>query len=198
MKSGFIGGLLTGFALAALAAGLFFMITLAHFEAASDKRYVYFASTNDGRLMQLSPLNERHITDLALISWVAQITTGAMTFGYNDRTARLHSYAPAFSTEGWQAFTQVLSANGWDEKSDHRQPYYVTTPATAPTIRQQGVKDGIFTWVITAPMLVTTRTPDNQTGTNAAYNATIVVQRARDLNKPEGMEIAGFSLTPAR
>ena len=47
-------------------------------------------------------------------------------------------------------------------------------------------------------MLVTTRTPDNQTGTNAAYNATIVVQRARDLNKPEGMEIAGFSLTPAR
>lgn len=197
MASGFLKGVATGFVISALTAGWLFLVveSEAGGSASGGCNPVYFATTNDGRIMQLAPLNQPNITEVALISWVAMTASDALSFGFNDRQARMHKNAPSFDAAGWKAFLAVLAARGWDEKSDRLQPYYVTAPAAAPAIRQQGVKDSIYTWVLDVPLVMTVKTPGNMAGESIAVNVTITVQRARDLNKYNGIEITGFSLS---
>ena len=45
---------------------------------------LYFATTEDGRLMPMVPLSQPNLSTPALMSWVAQATTEVMTFGFND------------------------------------------------------------------------------------------------------------------
>lgn len=195
MKSDFFMGALTGLSLSALTAGWLFVILVGETGAVAGQcSPVYFATTNDGRLMPLAPRSQPTLTDAALTSWAARTTSDVLSFGFNDRETRMHKNAASFDAAGWKAFLAALSMRGWDEKSDHLRPYYVTTVAAPPAIHRQGIKDGVYTWVLDIPLVTTVKTPDNEAGKNMAYNATIVVQRAQDLNKYEGIEIAGFSL----
>ncbi|MCK6417670.1 MAG: DotI/IcmL family type IV secretion protein, partial [Alphaproteobacteria bacterium] len=49
----------------------------------------YFATTEDGRLVPMVPLNQPNLSTPALMSWTAQAATEVMTFGFNDYRRRL-------------------------------------------------------------------------------------------------------------
>lgn len=69
---------------------------------------VYFATTEDGRLIPLTDLADPNLTDPALISWAAQAATEVMTFGFNDYRRRIQESARNFTRTGWITFTAAL------------------------------------------------------------------------------------------
>lgn len=210
MKSGFIGGLLTGFALAALAAGWFIAahrIVLSHDTPANaplpvpayasnpnskDCTPVYFAATTDGKIMRLAALNERYITDAALVSWTAQTLAEALSFGFDNWMESMRKNAISFSPQGWQEFHNALAARNLGAQTVERRETFTSAPARAPAIRQHGVREGLYTWVVEQPMTGAISSAQNPQGASAPYTVAVTVQRARDLTKPAGVEISSF------
>lgn len=212
MKHGFIAGIFTGFILTSLGAGSFIathkivaMIAQkkdtplpvpAYAAAPGNKECapVYFATTVDGKITRLTPLNERYLMDSALVSWVAQATTSAMSFGFNDWMESMRKNAIHFSAEGWQEFHNALAAEGIGAKTVERKEVLTSTPARAPVIRQQGVKDGIYRWAVEQPIISTLAAANNSATATKKYTIFVTLQRAQDLTKPAGVEISSFRL----
>lgn len=213
MKQGFIVGIFTGFILASLGAGCFIAahkivatvtqkkdapLPVPAYTAATNTKEcapVYFATTVDGKIMRLTPLNERYLMDSALVSWVAQASASAMSFGFNDWMESMRQNAIHFSAEGWQEFHNALAAENIGAKTVESKEVITSTPARAPVIRQHGVKDGLYRWVLEQPLISTISSAHDSTLTKK-YTVFVTVQRARDLTKPAGVEISGFRLAP--
>jgi len=215
MKSGFIGGLLTGFALAALAAGWFVAahrivpaldtpanvpLPVPAYAGNPNTREctpVYFAATADGKIMRLPALKERYITDAALVSWAAQVLAEALTFGFDDWMERMRQSAIHFSPQGWQEFHNALAARNLGAPTVERRETFTSAPARAPVIRQLAVRDGLYTWVVEQPMIGTIAAAQNPQGVSAPYAVTVTIQRSRDPTKVAGIEITGFRFSAA-
>lgn len=210
MKSGFVGGLLTGFTLAILGGGWFVAahkvvdtVQARHDVPLPAPAYapdpnnknctpVYFATSVDGRIIPLTPLNEPHVTESALVSWAAQTLTKALTFGFNGGPQQMQKSAVDFSTAGWQEFHNALAARGLGVRTIEQGEVFTSTPARAPKIRQHGVKDGRYVWILELDMIGTTSTAQNPKGTSAPYSVQIVVARSPDTTKPAGIDITSF------
>src|ERR1700761_5657923 len=68
-----------------------------------DKR-IYFATTSDGRLIELVPLDQPYRTNAEVIAWAASTAQNTMRFGYSDYRERLKDAAGNFTPAGWESF----------------------------------------------------------------------------------------------
>ncbi|MFN7114986.1 MAG: DotI/IcmL/TraM family protein [Alphaproteobacteria bacterium] len=147
----------------------------------------YFATTADGRIMQLSPLNERFLTDSALVSWVAQAATEVMTFGFHDYQRRLQQASRHFTKTGWETFSTAMEKARIIESVTAQRQVVVASPRSAPVIRQHGVAGGKYRWVLEMPMSVEYRAREQARTEN--LKLTLVVERVSSLENPNGVGI---------
>jgi intracellular multiplication protein IcmL len=147
----------------------------------------YFATTADGRIMQLYPLNERFLTDSALVSWVAQAATEVMTFGFHDYQRRLQQASRHFTKAGWETFSAAMEKARVIESVTAQRQVVVASPRSAPIIRQHGVSNGKYRWVLEMPLTVEYRARDQARVDN--LKLTIVVERVSSLENPNGVGI---------
>lgn len=156
----------------------------------------YFATTADGRIMQLSPLNERFLTDSALVSWVAQAATEVMTFGFHDYQRRLQQASRHFTKAGWETFSSAMERARIIESVTAQRQVVVASPRSAPVIRQQGVAAGKYRWVLEMPLTVEYRAREQSRVDN--LKLTLVVERVSSLENPNGVGIHQWLAEAAR
>ncbi len=65
---------------------VFIMLYVVHIHQPENR---YFATTQDGRLVPMVPLNEPNLSTPAITSWAAQAATEAMTFASHDFRRRM-------------------------------------------------------------------------------------------------------------
>lgn len=147
----------------------------------------YFATTADGRIMQLSPLNERFLTDSALVSWVAQAATEVMTFGFHDYQRRLQAASRHFTKSGWESFSAAMEKARIIEAVTEQRQVVVASPRSAPVIRQHGVSGGKYRWVLEMPLMIEYRASGQARTDNLMLR--IVVERVSSLENPAGVGI---------
>jgi len=156
----------------------------------------YFATTADGRIMQLSPLNERFLTDSALVSWVAQAATEVMTFGFHDYQRRLQQASRHFTKTGWETFSAAMEKARIIESVTAQRQVVVASPRSAPVIRQHGVAGGKYRWVLEMPLSVEYRAREQARTDN--LKLTLVVERVSSLENPNGVGIHQWLAEVAR
>lgn len=115
----------------------------------------YFATTADGRIMQLLPLESPNIGTSALMSWAAQSATEVMTFGFHDYQRRLQQSSRHFTRYGWESFTTALQKSRIIESIEASQQVVTAQPRSAPILIQEGVFNGKYRWVVDLPLTVT-------------------------------------------
>src|SRR5579871_5259953 len=71
-------------------------------------RQVYFATTSDGRIINIVPLNEPYRTQADVIAWAASTAQNVMRFGYHDYRERLKQVSDDFTQTGWESFNKAL------------------------------------------------------------------------------------------
>lgn len=147
----------------------------------------YFATTADGRIMQLAPLNDKFLTDSALVSWVAQAATEVMTFGFHDYQRRLQAASRHFTKTGWETFSAAMEQARIIEGVTAQRQVVVASPRSAPVIRQQGVSNGRYRWVLEMPLQVEYRSKDQARTDNLRLR--LVVERVSSLENPNGVGI---------
>ncbi len=147
----------------------------------------YFATTEDGRLVPMVPLNEPNLSTPALMSWVAQASTEVMTFSFNDYRRRLQEASRNFTRRGWESFTAALQQSRIIEMVEANQQVVTAAPSGAPLLNSEGLVAGRYQWVVQLPMVLT-----YQSGTKTKSDrllVTVVVVRVPRLESPNGVGI---------
>jgi len=152
-----------------------------------ETRYVYFATTSDGRVINIVPLSEPYRSRADVIAWAAGAAKDVMTFGYNDYRQRLQQAAGNFTPTGWESFTKALKEARIIEAVEARKLVVNLEILAAPEIKSAFVRDGVYTWYLQFP--ITIKFDGNEPP--APINASLILQivRVSTLQSPEGISI---------
>lgn len=165
--------------------GLIF--TMYYVVSIHQPKHFYFATTEDGRLMPMIPLDQPNLSAPALMSWVAQASTEVLTFGFNDYRRRLQESSRNFTKRGWESFTQALQKSRIIEMVEANQQVLSAAPKGAPILESEGVVAGRYQWVVQIPLILTYQS--GARSSNANLLITVVVVRVPRLESPNGVGI---------
>ena len=180
--------LLQGLAILGLLAAMYLVIQI------HQPENRYFATTEDGRLVPMVPLNEPNLSVPALMSWVAQSSTEVMTFGFNDYRRRLQEASRNFTRRGWESFTQALQKARIIEMVEANQQVVTAAPQGAPILESEGLVAGRYQWVVQLPLVLT-----YQSGSRTKSDSllvTVVIVRVPRLESPNGVGIEQWIAVP--
>ena len=153
---------------------------------------VYFATNEDGRLIELRPLDQAIHSRAQLINWATRAVTEAYTFdwvNYRNDLAKVEDY---FTTEGFNSFIKALKDSGnLESVVDNR---YVVTAAVAgsPKVINDRVINDRQYWRIKIPIQIgyeSAKSTRSQTG-----DALVTLVRVPAHKKPDGIAIQQFIL----
>jgi intracellular multiplication protein IcmL len=148
----------------------------------------YFASTNDLRFVQLSPLSEPTITDTSLNNWIADTVTRALSLDFEHWQTTLGDLRPDFSNDSFNAFVISLKSSGLLEKVVKQRLVLSAIPESAPVIVNEGLLGGVYSWLVKFPVKVSYEGSSGVLGTQV-FKAEVTVQRADIAVHPRGIII---------
>lgn len=153
----------------------------------------YFATTIDGRISPLVPLDQPNIAPTALLQWANTAAVSAYTYNFVNYQQALQEAQNYFTPDGWAAFMEALSSSN-NLTAVKAKKLVVSAVATgAPVILQQGMLSGVYAWRIQMPMLVTYQSASQFS--RQSILVTMLVTRVSTLNSPQGIGIAQFVAT---
>lgn len=150
----------------------------------------YFATTSDGRIIPLVPLDQPNLSDAALLQWANTAAIAAYNYNFINYRQALQDASQYFTPEGWQAFLDALkSSNNLDAVIAKK--LIVSAVATgAPVILEQGPLMGKYSWKVQMPMLVTYQSASQFSQQNVTV--TMLIARVPTLTSVRGIGIAQF------
>lgn len=150
----------------------------------------YFATTTDGRIAPLIPLDQPNVSQAALLQWANTAAVLAYTYNFVNYRQALQETAAYFTPDGWDAFIQALK-NSNNLVAVQAKKLVVSAVATgAPIILQQGLLSGVYSWRVQIPMLVTYQSASQFS--RQSITVTMLITRVSTLNSPQGIGIAQF------
>lgn len=169
------------------------LIAFISFMSTEKSQDRYFATTADGRIMQLLPLDQPNMTTAALMSWVAQATSEVMSFSYSDYQRRLQQSSRHFTQRGWATFAAALQASHILDGIQANKESLTASPRSAPILVQEGVINGKYRWIVKLPLQV--NYDSLSTARNDNLNVTLVIERVPSLENPNGVGIEQWIAT---
>lgn len=155
----------------------------------------YFATSINGRITPLYPLNEPNQSDSAVLQWANLAAIASYTYNFVNYREELQSASEFFTAEGWDAFLKALQGSN-NLNAVRAKKLIVSAVATrAPVILQKGVLGGRYSWQVQMPVLVTFQSASEFTQqTNVV---TMLIRRVSTLNQPRGIGISQIVVEPA-
>lgn len=150
----------------------------------------YFATTTEGRIMPLVPLDRPNLSTAALLQWANTAAIAVYTFNFVNYRQALQAAAEYFTPEGWQGFMSALqSSNNLNAVLEKK--LIVSAVATgAPVVLEQGLILGTYTWRVQMPLLITYQSASQFS--QQAVTVTMLITRVSTLDSPLGIGIAQF------
>jgi intracellular multiplication protein IcmL len=178
----------------ALAIGVL-VLALIFFAATDRTEQTYFATTHDGRLLPMVPLNQPNQSDVAVLAWTTQAMTETFSFSHSDYRRRLQEASRRyFTSQGWAAFTQALQKAQLIDYLEANSQVLTAVPTHAAAIQRQGTElsGGVVRhyWIIEVPLTLTFRALDNRDTRRFIYIVKVV--RTQELENPSGIAIEQF------
>lgn len=155
----------------------------------------YFATSINGRITPLYPLNEPNQADSSVLQWANEAAIAAYTYNFVSYRKELQAASEFFTADGWQQFMQALAASNNLEAVKAKKLIVSAVATQAPVILQNGVLNGRYSWRVQMPLLVTFQSASEFT--QASYMVTMLIQRVSTLNNPRGIGISQIIVGPA-
>ena len=150
-------------------------------------RYVYFATTADGRIINLVSLNEEFRSHNEVIAWAAGKAQDIMRLNYYDYRQRLQQASANFTPTGWETFTRAMKEARILEEVEGRKLVMSLDIEGAPEIEKAFVKDGVYTWYVQFPATMKFDGVEPPAPTKVMILLQIV--RVSTLQNPDGLSI---------
>jgi intracellular multiplication protein IcmL len=150
-------------------------------------KQIYFATTSDGRIISVVPLNEPYRTDAEVIKWAALTAQSVMRFDYKDYKERLQQATNSFTPSGWDAFSKALKESSIIDEVTARKLVISLDVGQAPEIDREGTLNGVYTWHMKFPVSIKFDGNEPPQPINTQLVLTIV--RVSTLVDPNGINI---------
>lgn len=155
----------------------------------------YFATSINGRITPLFPLDAPNQSDSAVLQWANQAAIAAFTYNFVNYRDELQASSGFFTAEGWTQFLNALQQSNNLDAVKAKKLIVSAVATGAPVITEKGLLNGVFSWRIQMPLLVTYQSASEfSQQTNVV---TLLVTRVSTLNSPRGIGIAQFVVGPA-
>ncbi|CEG58041.1 type IVB secretion system apparatus protein IcmL/DotI [Legionella fallonii] len=155
----------------------------------------YFATSINGRITPLFPLDQPNQSDSAVLQWANQAAIAAFTYNFVNYRDELQSSSGFFTPEGWDQFLNALQQSNNLDAVKAKKLIVSAVATRAPIILQKGVLNGNFSWRVQMPILVTYQSASEFTQQNNVV--TMLITRVSTLNSPRGIGISQFVVGPA-
>lgn len=155
----------------------------------------YFATSINGRITPLFPLNEPNQSDSAVLQWANQAAIAAFTYNFVNYRTELQAASGFFTANGWAQFLNALQESNNLDAVKAKKLVVSAVATRAPIILQKGVLNGRFSWRIQMPILVTYQSASEFSQQNNVV--TMLITRISTLNSPRGIGISQFIVGPA-
>ena len=154
----------------------------------------YFATSINGRITPLFPLNEPNQSDSAVLQWANQAAIAAFSYNFVNYRNELQASSGFFTSEGWRQFLGALQESNNLEAVKAKKLIVSAVATRAPIILQKGLLNGRYAWRIQMPILVTYQSASEFTQQNNLV--TMLVTRVPTLTAPRGIGISQFVVAP--
>src|SRR5262249_2868969 len=150
-------------------------------------KHIYFATTSDGRIINIVPLNEPYRSQADVVAWAAGTAQNVIRFGYHDYRERLQQVSGSFTPTGWESFTKGLKESNTIQACSARKLVVTMDIEAAPEIKNAFVKNGVYTWYLQFP--VTIKFDGEQPPAAIRTQLLLQIVRVSTLQNPEGISI---------
>ncbi|MCP0913193.1 MULTISPECIES: type IVB secretion system apparatus protein IcmL/DotI [Legionella] len=155
----------------------------------------YFATSINGRITPLFPLNQPNQSDSAVLQWANQAAIAAFTYNFVNYRTELQAASGFFTAEGWTQFLNALQESNNLDAVKAKKLIVSAVATRAPIILQKGILNNRFSWRVQMPILVTYQSASEFSQQNNVV--TMLITRISTLNSPRGIGIAQFVVGPA-
>jgi intracellular multiplication protein IcmL len=155
----------------------------------------YFATSINGRITPLFPLNEPNQSDSAVLQWANQAAIAAFTYNFVNYRDELQASSGFFTADGWDQFLAALQQSNNLDAVKAKKLIVSAVATRAPIILQKGILNGSYSWRVQMPILVTYQSASEFTQQNNVV--TLLITRVSTLNSPRGIGISQFVVGPA-
>jgi intracellular multiplication protein IcmL len=155
----------------------------------------YFATSINGRITPLFPLDQPNQSDSAVLQWANQAAIAAFTYNFVNYRDELQASSGFFTAEGWDQFLSALQQSNNLDAVKAKKLIVSAVATRAPVILQKGILNGNYSWRVQMPILVTYQSASEFTQQNNVV--TMLITRVSTLNSPRGIGIAQFVVGPA-
>jgi len=115
----------------------------------------FFATTADGRIINVHPLSDPVVTDDFILQWSADVARSAFNLDFVNWKEELQRLTSKFTPSGWAWFLQQLKASNNLATIQDLKMVADAKITGAPQLLRKAVVGGHFAWEIQIPLLVT-------------------------------------------
>ncbi|MBO6727844.1 MAG: type IVB secretion system apparatus protein IcmL/DotI [Rhizobiaceae bacterium] len=155
----------------------------------------YFATTSDGQLLPLVPLDRPHQSAAEVSNFAVKAVTTSLTYDFANYRSDFNNALQYFTKPaGWNQFVDAVQKS---QMLDLVQTRRLNTTAVAnnAVIVREGINDrGVYEWIVQIPLRVTYQSASEVTGQN--FLITVNIERLQTYESPYAMAISRFIAAP--
>lgn len=153
------------------------------------KPQIYFATTTDGRIIQMTPLTRPTLDETSLLNWVAKASVAPFNIDYLHYRSQLQALQPNFTASGWAKFVSAMSEKLIPEVRDSRMLVSAVVSGS-PVETVERIESGRLAQWIQVPIVVTYIVGSRTVVQNLLIK--VVIIRGSVVKHPHGWAIQSF------
>ncbi len=154
----------------------------------------YFATSVNGRITKLTPLNKPNQSDASVKQWANQAAIAAYSFDWVNYKSQLEAGSQFFTASGWRKFVRALANSNTIDLVKAKHLIASAVAVRTPIILEKGVLNGRYAWRVQMTVLVTFESAS--VFSQFRNVITLLVSRVSTLNSPRGIGISQFVANP--
>lgn len=171
------------------------LVGMVFYQIANRPDPKYFATSSDGRITPLYPLDEPMIAPSELLQWAHRSAIAAYTYNFVNYREAFQNLQNDFTGDGWQWFQQALQGARTLETVIAKKLVVSAVATGTPVILEQGVVGGRYAWKVQMPLLVTYQSPNEQT--QQPVTVAMIISRVPTVDMPKGIAVVSFIASTA-
>lgn len=155
---------------------------------------IYYATSTDGKLIRMIPLNEPFVKNEQVLAFATQAAIASTSFDFLNYEANLAESKKFFTNNGFDSFLGALNSSGNLARVKERDLVAKGIITGVPTIIKQGQLGRRYTWRVEVPMTILYESASDKFRQNVLLS--MLVSRVSTADTAAGIQVSRYSLTP--
>lgn len=116
---------------------------------------VYYTTSINGQTAPLNPLMQPNTSDSVVAQWANLACIGGFTYDFVNYESQFETASEYFTKDGWNSFITSLQESNNLKTVISKKLVVSAVGLSPPIILKKGVVNGVYSWRIEIPILVT-------------------------------------------